>query len=295
MTGETAERRFHVDPGEYPFASHWLEKNGARMHYVDEGAGLPVLLLHGNPTWSYLYRNIIKALSNEARLIAPDYPGFGLSDHPKPYGYTPGEHARWVNELIDHLKLKKMILVCQDWGGPIGLSIATQRPQDFSGLVILNTWCWPPDFKANLFSRVMGGRLLGWYLNIKKNFFAEKIVPSGIFHKDRITPTLRQAYRGPFPTESSRMGPWVFPGEIRRSASWLAEIESKLHLLKDRPVVMIWAMKDPAFGGKKTIDHWLRLFPQADLETLDDASHYLQEDRPDRIIAGIRKVLDRVT
>ncbi|MBI1819255.1 MAG: alpha/beta fold hydrolase, partial [Nitrospirae bacterium] len=88
------------------------------MHYVDEGNGTPVLLLHGNPTWSYLYRNIIKELVHEARLIAPDYPGFGFSDHPPGYGYTPVEHAEWVSALIDHLGLKKMILVCQDWGGP---------------------------------------------------------------------------------------------------------------------------------------------------------------------------------
>ena len=291
---EPPARSFTVDPHEYPFASHWLEKGGVRMHYVDEGTGIPVLLLHGNPTWSYLYRNIIKALSAEARLVAPDYPGFGFSEHPPGYGYTPAEHAQWINALIDHARLKNMILVGQDWGGSIGLSIAVQRPSDFSGLVLLNTWCWPPTFDARLFSWIMGSRVLGRYLNIKRNFFAREIIPFGIYHKERLSPTLLRAYTDPFPTEASRIGTWMFPGEIRRSARWLADIESKLGLLQDKPVVMVWAMKDVAFGKQWVIRRWLRVFPKAELEKLDDASHYLQEDRPDRVVAGIRKVIDRV-
>ncbi len=286
-------RSFALDSGEYPFASHWLERDGSWMHYVDEGVGTPVLLLHGNPTWSYLYRNIIKALRPDARLIAPDFPGFGYSDHPPGYGYTPQEHAQWVNALIDRLGLKKIILVCQDWGGPIGLSLAVDRPQDFAGLVILNTWCWPPDWNARLFSRIMGGRTLGKLLQIKKNFFARKIVPSGIFHKERLTPALLKAYTDPFPTAASRMGTWVFPGEIRRSAGWLAAIEARLHLLKYKPISMVWPKKDPAFGKRKVLDRWLSHFPKADVEALEDASHYLQEDRPDQVIAAIRKVLKR--
>ncbi len=287
-------RKFPVDRHEYPFDSHWLERDGARMHYLDEGTGTPVLLLHGNPTWSYLYRNVIKALRNEARLIAPDYPGFGFSDHPPGYGYTPKEHAKWVDTLMDYLGLKKIILVFQDWGGPIGLSIAVQRPQDFAGFVILNTWCWPPDFASRLFSHAMGGSTLGRYLQIKKNFFAKKIVPGGIFHKGKLTATLRKAYVDPFPTETSRIGTWVFPGDIRRSASWLADIESNLHLLQNKPAVMVWPMKDPAFGKQPYIARWRRLFPQAELEQVEDASHYIQEDRPDRVIAGIKNVLARV-
>lgn len=284
-------RTFSVEPGEYPFASHWLEHHGARMHYVDEGAGTPVLLLHGNPTWSYLYRHVIKELKQEARCIAPDYPGFGFSDHPAGYGYTPREHAERVNALIDHLGLSRIIMVCQDWGGPIGLSIATRRPQDFAGLVILNTWCWRPDLPSKFFSLLMGGRFPGRYLQLKKNFFATKVVPGCIHYKEKVTPSLLDAYAAPFPTEASRIGTWVFPGEIRRSADWLAAIEAKLSVLRDKPVAMVWAMKDPAFGKQHYLDRWLRYFPQANVEKLDDASHYLQEDRPDRIIGAIRKVL----
>ncbi len=288
------ERPFAVDTQEYPFTSHWMERSGTRLHYVDEGRGTPVLLLHGNPTWSYLYRNIIKGLAGEARLVAPDYPGFGFSGHPPDYGYTPPEHAQWMTALIDHLALKRIVLVCQDWGGPIGLSIATQRPQDFSGLVIMNTWCWPPTLDASLFSLIMGSRGLGRWLNIRQNFFARKVIPWGIYHKEKLTPTLLRAYTDPFPTEDSRVGAWVFPREIRRSADWLADIQASLPGLQEKPAVLVWAMKDPAFGKRFILNRWRRLLPQAEVEELSDASHYLQEDRPDRITAGIRRVLARV-
>lgn len=284
----TPGRPFSVDASEYPFTSHWFEQNGARMHYLDEGTGPAVLLLHGNPTWSYLYRNVIKALRSEVRCIAPDYPGFGFSDHPTNYGYTPREHAQWVNALIDHLGLTQIILVCQDWGGPIGLSIATQRPQDFSSLVILNTWCWRPNLQSTFFSLLMGSRFPGRTLQMKKNFFAKTVVPRCIFHKERVAATLRKAYTDPFPTEASRIGTWVFPREIRRSADWLEEIESRLPRLRDKPATLVWAMKDPAFGKPWYLTRWQTIFPQAQTDILDDASHYLQEDRPDRIIAAIK-------
>lgn len=294
MREDILSKTFSVDPNDYPFADHWLERGGVRMHYVDEGEGIPVLFLHGNPTWSYLYRDIIKALDKEARRIAPDYPGFGFSDHPPGYGYTPAEHAGWVDALIDHLQLRRVILVCQDWGGPIGLSVATRRPDDVAGLVLLNTWCWPPDLNSRLFSCIMGSPLLGRYLQIKKNLFARKIVPLGIFHKEKITPSLLRAYTDPFPSEASRIGTWVFPREIRRSADWLAGIESRLRLLKEKPIIMVWPRKDPAFGKQAYTDRWRRHFPQAELDEVEDASHYIQEDRPDRVVAAIRTVIGRV-
>lgn len=288
------KRRFAIDSDEYPFRDHWLEIDGARMHYIDEGIGTPVLLLHGNPTWSYLYRNIVKALSKEMRLIAPDYFGFGFSDHPLRFSYTPAQHAECVSALINHLGLTNIILVCQDWGGPIGLSIAAERPGDFAGLVILNTWCWPPTFDAKIFSFIMGSDLIGRYVTIKRNFFVEKIIPGGIFHKENITSALLKAYSDPFPTEASRVPVWIFPREIRRSAMWLAQVEAKLPVLRDKPIEMVWAMKDVAFGKKKILDRWRRIFANAEVEERDDAAHYLQEDRPDRIIAAIRKVLAKV-
>jgi haloalkane dehalogenase len=128
-------RSFTVDPAEYPFTSHWFEHKGSWMHYVDEGQGIPVVMCHGNPTWSYLYRHIIKKLSPQFRCIAYDLPGFGFSGHPAGYRYTPMEHAEWVEALLlEHLKLDKFIIIGQDWGGPISMQVATRNPDKILGL-----------------------------------------------------------------------------------------------------------------------------------------------------------------
>src|SRR5271170_3943828 len=110
-------RPFEVDPTEYPFTDHWLPFRDGAIHYIDEGRGPTILLLHGNPTWSYLYRDVIKALREECRLIAPDYPGFGMSRAPANYHFTPQDHSEAVAGLIQHLKLTNLVLVVQDWGG----------------------------------------------------------------------------------------------------------------------------------------------------------------------------------
>ena len=287
------ERPFSVSHTEYPFEDKWLERDGVAMHYIDEGQGTPVLMLHGNPTWSYLYRNVIKALAGSCRAIAPDYPGFGFSDHPAGYGYTPQEHAGWINSLVDHLALDQFVLVVQDWGGPIGLSLAVDRPEQVAGLVICNTWCWPTNLTGRIFSLVIGGPL-GKYLHLQHNFFANKIVPSGISNPDRKPPEVLKAYTDPFPTPESRYGTYVFPREIRKSDAWLAEIEAKLSRLRDKPVELVWAMQDRAFGNEDHIARWQTHFPGAPVDRIPDANHYLQEDSPDRVAAAIKRVLDRL-
>ena len=287
---EFRKRAFSVNSSEYPFESHWFERDGSFMHYLDEGEGLPVILLHGNPTWSFLYRKVIKQLEGVCRIVAPDYPGFGLSDHPPGYGYTPKEHAGWVGALIDHLALEHFVLVVQDWGGPIGLSIAVNRPSKVSGLVICNTWSWPADQAlTQIFSAVFGGPI-GRYLILQHNFFVRRIAP---FRGALKSSEVFRAYIDPFPTPPSRMGTYVFPREIVKSAKWLESIESKLHLLVDKPVELVWAMKDLGFGNEKTIARWHNYFPDAPVDRIPDAGHYLQEESPDRVAAGIRRLLGR--
>src|SRR5262249_31622640 len=127
----------------YPFESHYAEIDGASVNYVDEGSGPPLLLLHGNPTWSFLYPEIIKGLNHRYRCIAPDHPGFGLSQAPAGYGFTPAEHAAVLEKLVTQLDLSDVTMMVQDWGGPIGFRVATNHPERFAGFVIGNTWAWP--------------------------------------------------------------------------------------------------------------------------------------------------------
>jgi haloalkane dehalogenase len=282
------KRPFEVDPSEYPFTDYWWPYRDGFIHYVDEGRGPAVLLLHGNPTWSYLYRNVIKELRADHRLIALDYPGFGMSKAPFGYGFTPQEQAAAVEYFIENLGLKNFVMVVQDWGGPIGMSYAVQHKVNLRGIVVMNSWAWPASGPQTLFSLVMGGWPLGYWLQTRRNFFARIIVPRGIHHSEKVTDTLRKAYTDPFPTPESRRPTWVFPRQIRKARSWLAALESKLPLLSDVPVKILWGMKDEPGFRPQEMAKWRAYLKRHEVETLDDASHYVQEDRPDRVADAIR-------
>jgi len=285
-------RRFAINERDYPFADHWFDRQGTAMHYVDEGEGFPVLMLHGNPTWSYLYRDIIKNLQFDCRCIAPDYPGFGLSETPPDYGFTPQEHSEWIAALIDELSLLRYILVVQDWGGPIGLAAAELQPERLAGIVLLNTWAWKPDTTGWLYSHIIGSTPAR-YLHTHYNLFAKRIVPLGISHEANKSPEILDAYTRPFPTPESRVGTWVFPWAVSHSDEWLQSIEDKLERLREKPVEMVWGMKDMAYGNESYIEHWQRLFPDAMVERVVDANHYIQEDSPDKVSEGVRRLLER--
>lgn len=288
------ERPFDVEQDEYPFADRWLEFRDGHVHYVDEGEGPAVLLLHGNPTWSYLYRNVIKELRGECRLIALDYPGFGMSKAPSGYGFTPQEHSEMLFHFIERLGLRNFVIVVQDWGGPVGLSYVVEHRDNVRGLVLMNTWAWPANLlKVKAFSLLMGGWPMGYLLQTRKNFFAKTILPAGIFKKENVTETLRRAYTDPFPTAGSRVPTWVFPGQIRKAGSWLAKIEERLPALADLPTQILWGAQDRDGFPVELVDRWRGYLKASDTEILDDASHFVQEDRPDRVVASIRNVLER--
>jgi haloalkane dehalogenase len=276
-----------IPDGLYPFDSRYAEVGGARVHYVDEGSGPPLLLLHGNPTWSFLYRDVIKGLRDRFRCIAPDLPGFGLSRAPASYGYTPAEHADVIESLVRELDLKDVTMMVQDWGGPIGFAAATSEPERFSRFVVGNTWAWPKsDAGTQAFSRFLGGPV-GGYLILRRNFFVERIIPGGVRLK-KLPKRVMDAYRGPFPTPESRRPVHVFPREILRSRPFLAEVERGLPALRDRPALIVWPTKDVAFREPER-KRWEEIFPDHRTTLLEGAGHYVQEDAPADIVAAIRE------
>jgi haloalkane dehalogenase len=284
------KRPFSVDPLEYPFEDRWLPYRDGALHYLDEGTGPVVLLLHGNPTWSYLYRNVIKELRTGHRLIAPDYPGFGMSKAPSRYGFTPPEHAGAIEHLIATLALQNIILVAQDWGGSVGMSYAVRHRKNLRGIVVMNSWAWPASLPQWLFSLAMGGWPLGYWLQTRRNFFAAAVVPRGIHHREKVSDNLRKAYTDPFPTPASRKPTWVFPRQIRKARSWLRAIESQLPALADVPAVILWGARDEPGFRPQEMARWQRYLVRHELEILDDASHFVQEDRPDRVADAIRRL-----
>jgi len=270
----------------YPFESHYADVAGSRVHYIDEGGGPPLLLLHGNPTWSFLYREIVKGLRDRYRCIAVDHPGFGLSSPAPGYGFTPAEHADVLEQLVLRLDLGDLTMMVQDWGGPIGFAVATRHPERFAAFVIANTWAWPKgDPGTQLFSRLLGGAI-GRRLILNRNLFVERLLPAGV-RRGTLPEAVMNAYRGPFPTPASRRPTAVFPREILASRPFLADIERRLPLLSGRPALIVWPTKDVAFGDRER-RRWEELFADHRTVLLEGAGHYIQEDAADEIVTAIR-------
>jgi haloalkane dehalogenase len=276
----------------YPFEDHYLEVDGNRVHYVDEGSGPPLLLLHGQPTWSFLYRHIVLALRDRFRCVAPDYPGFGLSTPRPGYGFTPAEHAVVVERLVLELDLTDGAVMVQDWGGPIGLWVAGRHADRFRGLVIGNTWAWPvdDDRSKTWFSKILGGPA-GGILTKRLAFFERVFLERGM-RKKRLSARERRAYTGRFPTPRSREPQIVFPRSITAARDFLVEVESGLPGLRDRPTLIVWGDRDVAFR-KRDLTRFQELFPRHRTVMLHGAGHYIQEDAPEEITAAIRTWWDQ--
>jgi haloalkane dehalogenase len=282
---------FRPDPKLFPFESLWFEGAGPRVHYIDEGSGPAVLMLHGNPTWSFLYRNVILTLRDRFRCVALDYPGFGLSERAAGYSYTSAEHAEVVGQLVDHLALDRFIIVGQDWGGPIGLTVAVKRPDRVAGMVFGNTWFWPARGSFTAFSLIMSSPALQWLI-LHRNFFVNVLMPRSVAKK--MDGAVFQAYQQAQPTAEARRGVAEFPRQIRAARPMLEQLAAQApRILASKPMELIWGMKDPAFGRERIIQRWLRDFPHATVTRLANASHYLQEDAPEALAAAVQRVAGR--
>lgn len=278
---------FTPSPELYPFASRWLETRTGRVHYVDEGSGRPILMYHGNPTWSFLYRNVIKALRGEFRCVAVDYPGFGLSDHPPGYGYTAEEHAEVVTELVRALDLRDMIVMGHDWGGPIGLATAVADADRVGGIVLGGTLFWPPDRRVRMFSRVMSSRPMQKAI-LERNLFVERLVPAGTTRK--LTEQEMDHYRGVQPTPAARAGVARFPRELRDAEPLLARLaEAVPRELGAKRTLVTYPMKDVAFKPRATLPRFRATFSDLEVVELPEAGHYFVEDAADEVAAAVRR------
>jgi cis-3-alkyl-4-acyloxetan-2-one decarboxylase len=282
--------------GTFPFEARYVEVGDVRLHYVDEGPrdAPTALFLHGNPTWSYLWRGPLTALPEGGRrCVALDHMGFGRSDKPpRLSAYTLQTHVDNAVALIDQLDLRDVTLVAHDWGGPIGLGALLERPDRFRAAVLMNTWAWELPSFLPPFLREFRTEGLGEILALGGNLFVESI-PGGMARRDT-DPVMMEAYRAPFPDYWSRAGTLAFQRDIPlterdRSASLMSSIHERLPGL-DVPVLLVWGMRDPVFQPV-FLDQWRELFPEAEIAELEDASHFVVEDRPDAVIAAIERFL----
>ncbi len=275
---------FTPDSRLFPFRSRWFESRVGPVHYVDEGVGDPILFLHGNPTWSFLYRGIIIRLKQRFRCIALDYPGFGLSVRPPSYDYTPAEHAGIVRDLVKHLKLQRLTVMGQDWGGPIGLRVAADELPRIRALVMGNTWFWPVDsLQGKSFGYLMSMAPMQSQI-LKANFFVEKLMPRGVMHP--LPEEVMDHYREALPTPSSRVGVAELPVQLMAATPWLARLEQDVKTrLSNVPLLLTWGLHDFLFT-RPFMERFRDTFKQVQVERLD-AKHFIQEDAPKEIAVAI--------
>ncbi len=278
----------------YHFRRRRLLMDNLAYHFVDEGdpGNPPVLMLHGNPTWSFYYRELIRALAPVYRVVAPDHMGCGFSDKPQNYPYRLINHIGNVEKLVAHLDLQRITLVCHDWGGAIGMGVATRRPDLFSRFVILNTAAWRSGAMPK---RIAACRIpfLGPLLVRGLNGFALSATRMAV--NNPLDKTAMKGLLYPYDTWKHRIAILRFVQDIpmkpaHPSYGCLKEIEEGLRRLKNKPMLICWGMKDWCFNGV-FLDEWRKRFPNAVVKELPNAGHYILEDAHEEVVAAIKGFL----
>jgi len=284
----TPEERFEELPG-YAFEPRYVDQDGLRMHYVDDGSGDPVLLLHGEPTWAFLYRKLIPRLADAGRVVAPDYFGFGRSDKPtRIEDYSYDFHYGSIERLADELDLREVTVVVQDWGGPIGLRLAVERPDRVARLVILNTGIGagrapsPEWLRFRAFMRRVG----------------TDIVPGQLVRISAVTELadeVVEGYNAPFPVPESKAGVLAFPELVpteldHPSAAKMLEVRAALEHW-ERPTLVLFSDSDPIFSTAAAERLAARIPGAGPAETIVGAGHFLQEEKGEEIAERIARFL----
>lgn len=274
----------------YPFTPRRFETKAGALSYLDEGSGdEAVVMVHGNPTWSFFYRNVVLALRGRMRCIVPDHLGCGLSDKPQDYDYTLGNHIANLTALLDSLKLRKIHLVVHDWGGPIGLGTLLPQANKLGQVVILNTAAFA-DTVVPLRIRLCRAPLIGEVIVRGFNGFAGPATTMAVTKP--LPPAVKRGFVFPYDSWANRIATHRFVRDIPTgrghvSDAALAAIEQRLPLLKEKQVQIIWGGEDFCFN-RHYFDRWVKFLPNARATYLDGIGHYLLEDATDRCVELIR-------
>jgi haloalkane dehalogenase len=284
-----------------PFAQNYIERNGQQYHYVNEGQGSPVVMIHGNPSWSFYYRNLVKALSKNHQCIVPDHIGCGLSDKPndEDYDYTLSQRIDDLDALLAHENITQDItLVVHDWGGMIGLGYAARYPERIKRLVILNTGAFHlPQDKQFPFALWLGrNTMLGTMLVRGFNAFSGLASHIGVKRKP-MAKEVRQAYVAPFNSWQNRISTLRFIQDIplkphHRNYQLVSDIAASLAQFEKLPMLICWGLKDFVFD-KHFLAEWQHRFPNAQVHAFPDCGHYILEDASDEVVPLINDFLTK--
>jgi haloalkane dehalogenase len=281
-----------LDREAYPFTPRRLRLPEGTLSYVDEGEGPPILFVHGTPTWSFEYRHLIRALARTHRCVAVDLLGFGLSERPPGFAYTPEAHAAVLAGFVARLGLEGFTLVAHDFGGPIALPLALERPGRVKALVLLNTWMWSiaddPDMRRK--AGIAGGAL-GRFLYRRFNFSLRVLTPYAYGDRRRLTRAIHRQYLAPFPDADGRGRVlWPLARALLASGDFYNSLWQRRDRLAGLPALILWGMRDRAFAPA-LLARWRSALPQARVVELAGAGHWPHEEAPDDVVEALRAFL----
>lgn len=282
-----------VDRQAYPFVDRWFDGPDGLQHYVDEGSGEPLLLVHGTPTWSFEWRHLIRAFAHDYRVIAPDHLGFGLSEQPRHADYTPAGHARRFAAFARALDLQHVTLVVHDYGGPFALPWALDHPLSVHRLIVLNSWMWPFDDDPMMSRRArIAASGLGRWMYRWGNASLRWIAPGAYGDRSRLTPEIHEQYLIPFRERWTRSDIlWVLARALLQSSDHFRSIWQGRASLARLPSLIVWGLDDGAFPPY-LLNRWREALPRAQITALTGTGHWPHEEAPDAVIDAMKAFLE---
>jgi haloalkane dehalogenase len=276
---------------EYPFKSNYWTINDLQQHYINEGTGDSILFVHGTPSWSFDYRHLIKHFRASYSCVALDHIGFGLSDKPEVYNYSPQHHGLTLERFIEQFQLKNITLVLHDFGGPIGMHYATKYPKNIKSIILLNTWFWDcgDDESYKRLKPVLKSPLLP-FLYKYLNFSARYLLPRSTY-KHQLPKYIKEQYIRPFGKASERNGTLAFARSLLYDQQWFEELWLKAERLKDIPKLFIWGGDDD-FIKQSYLEKLIQRFPDSASHIIQHCGHFPQEEAPEEVIGYIEAFLN---
>ena len=280
-----------LDTAQYPYKPRYFDVGNHQLHYIQVGSGETILFVHGTPSWSFDFRNVIKDLKEDYHCVAIDHMGFGLSDKPREYDYSTQNHSSTLENFVLKNQLNDITLVVHDFGGPIGLNFAIRHPERIKRLVILNSWLWSSENDPEFIkmSRILKSPLLP-FLYRYLNFSPRYILPKS-FGEHKLSRTLLKQYTKPFGNKYERNGTLAFARSLVHDQDWFEELWKQTNEISNIPTLFIWGMKDPIIQPRY-LEKFQTGFPRSTTKELPQSGHFPQEEQPGEVARAIRNFIE---
>lgn len=278
------------DTKEYPFKNNYATINGRAMHYIDEGEGEILLMIHGTPAWSFLYRKMVQHFSKTHRCIVPDHLGFGLSEKSKDIDSSAPQLAKNLTAFIQQLGLKNITLIVHDFGGPIGLSYAIHQPDNVKKIILMNTWFWKTKDQEAVqkVDKILHSRL-GKFMYLRLNFSPKFLLPKAFYNKTKLPKSIHQHYTKVFRNKAERWGLLQIGHSLLGASDWYEQQWQQIDQIKGKPFLVLWGTKDE-FIRPEYLATWRQTLTNASIKTYE-CGHFLQEEKPEELITEINRFL----